>query len=198
MSIKRHNHKVHPCETSKKQDLLKHLTTFHKGKSILIVSNANSTTTVIEDKNLTLTNDAELSNLDKKYDILISYDIPKDPEDYKLRYKKATEMALVLVDEKEQVLLYAIEKLLGKNIQIEIVKGFELPVKETPYQKTKPTKSQLANADEDRKRKANEIDKEKKLDDKKNFSAKKDWDKKHSSSSKKTPKKIRIPAKKKD
>lgn len=198
-SIKRHNHRIHPCESSRKQDLLKHLTSLYADKSILIVSSDNTGTTEIKDKNITLTNDAELAKMDKReWDVLINFDIPKIAEDYLVRLSYAKEMALILVDEKEQVLLYAIEKLLGKNIKQELVKGFEpkIGAKDT-FQKHKPTKSQLLNAGEDAKRKSNEIDKEKIFSAKKDFSAKKSWDKKATVPGQRKPKVFKIPAKKK-
>lgn len=125
-SIKRHNHRVHSCEKSRKQELLQHLITQYAGKSILVVSAANTTTTEVKDKNLTLSNDAELSKMGERlWDVLISFDLPKVSEEYLTRLNYTNEIALILIDEKEQTLLYPIETLVGKNLPREIIPGFE-------------------------------------------------------------------------
>jgi len=197
-TIKRHNHRIHPCETSKKQELLKHLTTLYSDKSILIISSANAGTTEIEDQKITLSNDAALEGLKgRQWDILISFDLPAKAEEYLTRFACAKEMALILVDEKEQTLLYPIEKLLGKNIKQEIIKGFEPKAeKKKAFIKHRPTKSQERSADDDAERKKNQIDKEKQ------FSAKKEWNKKpsshdyrnkHTNPDKRAPRTIKIP-----
>ncbi len=178
--LKRHNHRIHPCENANKQELLKHLTDLYSGKTILIISSANSTLKEIEDQKITLANDASIKDLDgRKWDVVISFDLPSEPEDYKARLACATEMALILVAEKEQTLLYPIEKLLGKNIKQEIIKGFEPKQSaKNEFIKHRPTKSQLLSADADAERKRNEINKDEK---KKPFSAKTNWDKKPAS-----------------
>jgi len=197
-TIKRHNHRIHPCEASRKQELLKHLSTLYSDRSILIISSANTGTTEIEDQKITLSNDASLTELqDRQWDILISFDLPAKAEEYLKRFERAKEMALILMDEKEQALLYAIEKLLGKNIKQEIIKGFE-PKTEVKkgFIKHRPTESQKRSAPEDEKKKRNEVDKEKQ------FSAKKEWNKKpsahdyhnkHTNPDKRSPRTIKIP-----
>ncbi len=196
--LKRHNHRVHPCENARKQELLKELSELYKDKSILVISEANTTTTHLETKNLTLSNDHELSTMENtSWEVLISFELPKDPQNYLKRLDYTTEMALVLFDDKEQTRLYNIEKLLGKNIKQEIIKGFEPKTAQTKdIKKTHPTKSQQRSAKEDDKKRKNLVDKEK------SFSAKKEWDKKpakaahhhdkKSNPSKRTPRKIQI------
>ncbi len=200
-TIKRHNHRIHPCETSKKQELLKHLTTLYPNQSILIISSANAGTSEIEEQKITLSNDSSLKELgDRQWDILISFDLPVKPEDYLTRFACAKEMALILMDTKEQALLYSIEKLLGKNIKQEIIKGFEpkTEIKKTSI-KHRPTKSQKRSAEDDDKKKRNQVDKEKQ------FSAKKEWNKKtashdyrnkHTNPDKRAPRTIKIPKEK--
>lgn len=196
-TVKRHNHRIHPCETSKKQELLKHLTTLYSDKSVLIISSANSGTTEIEEKKITLSNDDSLQELkDRQWDVLISFDLPANAEDYLTRFARAKEMALILFDDKEQTLLYSIEKLLGKNIKQEIIKGFEPKVEtKKTFIKHRPTESQKRSASDDEARKKNQIDKEKQ------FSAKKDWNKKpsahdyrnkHTNPDKRVPRTIKI------
>lgn len=147
-SIKRHNHRVHACEKSRKQELLQHLITLYAGKSILVVSAANTTTTQIEDKNLTLSNDEELAKMDKRqWDVLISFDLPKIPQNYLARLEHTNEIALIMIDANEQTLLYPIETLVGKNLPREVIPGFEIkaaPAKPEAYRPAphRPTASQ--------------------------------------------------------
>jgi len=149
-TVKRHNHKVHPCEASRKQALLKHLSDLYEGKKILVLSKANTSTTEIKDKNLTLSNDADLSKLQEQaYDVLISFDLPTDADTYMKRLAYTNTLALILVTEKEESLLYPIDMLLGKNLPREVVPGFEVlrstKKKNPPH---RPTKAQLAQEEE--------------------------------------------------
>jgi len=175
ISIKRHNHRVHTCQTAQKQELLKHLTTLHEGKSILIISSANKKTTIIEDKNLTLCDDAGLKNLaQKSFDILISFDLPSNAADYLERVPFAKEMALLLVDEKEETALYQIELLLGKVITREAIDGFGESVdKVLKDEKAKKLQQRYVGREN------------KTFSDRKTFSAKKEWDKKGASDNQK-------------
>lgn len=175
-TIKRHNHRIHPCEASKKQELLKHLSTLYSDKTILIVSASNNGIKEIEDQKITLSDDTSLKGREgRQWDILISFDLPAKAEDYLTRFACAKEIALILMDEKEQALLYAIEKLLGKNIKQELIQGFEPKIEavKSPA-KHRPTKSQQRSAKEDDKKRRNQVDKEKP------FNAKKEWSKKSS------------------
>ena len=175
ISIKRHNHRVHTCQTAQKQDLLKHLTTLHEGKSILIISSANKKTTIIEDKNLTLCDDAGLKNLEQKsFDIVISFDLPTNAADYFERVPFAKEMALLLVDEKEETALYQIELLLGKVISREAIDGFGESV-EKILKDEKDKKFQQRRVGNDNRT----------FSDRKTFSGKKEWDKRGASDSQK-------------
>jgi len=194
ISIKRHNHRVHTCQTAQKQDLLKHLTSLYEGKSILILSCANKKTTIIEDKNLTLCDDAGLKELEQKsFDIVISFDLPDDAADYLARLPFAKEMALLLVDEKEETALYQIELLLGKVISREAIDGFGESVE-------KILKDEKAKQFQKR----DYGNKNKTFSDRKTFSAKQEWDKKGASDkqkkdwgkSKKKSKVIKISAEK--
>ncbi len=179
-SIKRHNHRVHSCEKSRKQELLQYLITLYAGKSILVVSAANTTTTEIKDKNLTLSNDAELAKTDdRQWDILISFDLPKVSEDYLLRLEHTKEMALILNDENEETRLYPIETLVGKNLPREIIPGFEPKTaavkrevkKSAPH---RPTESQKRSEKEEKPK----FIKDSKEDNKEKKSlGKKEWDK---------------------
>lgn len=150
ISFKRHNHRVLTCESARKQELLKHLTEQHSEQKVLVISAANTTTTEVEGKHITLSNDAGLAKMStRKWDILISFDLPSDPADYVKRLSHAREMALIIADEKkDKGFIYPIEALIGRTITREIISGFEEKVdvvrRETPEQKPKhrPTSSQ--------------------------------------------------------
>ena len=150
ISFKRHNHRLYPCETPRKQELLKHLLSLHEDKSILIISADNTATTEIEDKNITLSNDAGLAQMpDRKWDILISFEVPSDAENYVKRLSCATQMALLIADEmKEKTLLYPIEALLERTIARETLSGFEPKVVAVRHEaRHRPTASQQREAE---------------------------------------------------
>ena len=149
-SVKRHNHKVHPCTSERKQNLLKHLSSDYEGKKILVLSKANTTTTQIEDKNLTLSNDAGLKDFKEgSFDVLISFDLPSDVDTYMKRLAYTSTIAIILVTDKEESLLYPIETQLGKNLPREVVPGFEvLKSTKTKNPPHRPTKAQLAQEEE--------------------------------------------------
>lgn len=125
--IKRHNHRVHPCDRSRKLDLLKHLIALHADKEILIV--AQSDIAALEEKldadNITLKSDAELlENPKVKCDMVISLDLAKDPQSYIKRLNQTNSFALLLADEKDQQELYKIETALKRTLTEEIIPEF--------------------------------------------------------------------------
>jgi len=145
-TIKRYNHRMHPCSTSKKQDLLKHLVDLYQDKSILVISDANTKATEIEDKNMTLCDDDALKSMgDRKWDVVISFDLPKDPQDYVKRLSFANIMALIIADEREQGTLFLIETLLGKNLTRESIEGFSEAIAEPKKESTPPKDEQRWN-----------------------------------------------------
>lgn len=133
-NIKRHNHRIHPCMSKQKEELLKHLVELHQGKSILLISSANTATSEIADKNMTISHDAGLDDLgERQWDIVISYDLPQDPQTYQKRLTKALTMAVIIDDGKQQQELYDIETLQGKNLSRDVIKGFEPTPKVSTY-----------------------------------------------------------------
>ena len=135
--IKRYNHRIHPCLPKKKEELLKHLVELHQGKSILLISSANSLTSEVQEKNMTITSDAALKELgDRQWDILISYDLPDSLDIYNVRLSHAKDMAVIISDGKQQQELYNIETGMGKNLSREIIKGFEIEAPKSEYVST--------------------------------------------------------------
>ena len=126
--IKRHNHRVHPCDRSQKLDLLKHLIALHSDKEILII--AQSDISALDDKldadNITLKSDSELlENPKVKCDMIISLDLAKDPETYVKRLNQTNTYALLLADDKDQQELYKIETLMKRTLTKEVLTDFE-------------------------------------------------------------------------
>lgn len=128
LPIKRHNHRIHPCEHKLKNKLLNILITQNSGKSILIVT-ANGPL-ILEDfpavENVYIRSDSELADAaELRCDLLISYDLPADATVYMARLARTDSHAVILLDRDEQTQLYPIERLLERSIRQEIITGFE-------------------------------------------------------------------------
>ncbi len=121
--LKSHNHFVHPVDRVKKMDLLKHVIESNSSKSILVISALDITTLDLPYENVTLKSDDMLK--DEKYDIVISIDISTSVSKYLKRVKHAKDSAILIADEKDQLLIYQIETKLHKAIKREIIKEFE-------------------------------------------------------------------------
>jgi len=144
--IKHNNHRIHPCISHKKLELLNLLISQNKEQSIVVVAANNSQIIkdALENKGILVKNDEEIMKTPElTYEILISYDLPPTGIEYLARVAHATQKAIILLDSHEQNHLYPIETLLGRTIKQEIIPGFEPEViieKKTAF--TKSTKSQ--------------------------------------------------------
>lgn len=125
-SIKRQNHRLHPCPKEQKSALLTHLITMYPNHSILIITKDESTEIpVSKSTGITVLTDAQLSETpEQKAEILISYDLPEKALTYIARLSRATKAALVIADAYDEKLLYNIETLLGRTIIQEVIEGF--------------------------------------------------------------------------
>jgi len=126
--IKRHNHRVHPCDRSQKLALLKHLIALHADKEIMIIAaqDISALEEQLDADNITLNSDAQiLENPKVKCDMVISLDLSKDPENYLKRLNQATTYALLLADDKDQQELYKIETLMKRTLTKEVITDFE-------------------------------------------------------------------------
>ncbi len=135
ITIKPNNHRVYPCPTDKKIELLKKLISENSSSNILIACSTNKDILIeaIENKDIKIIEDKELVKLtDIGCELLISFDIPIKSIVYMARVSKATQSAIILVDSSEQKNLYPIEMLLGRAIKQEIIPGFEYEVVKTP------------------------------------------------------------------
>lgn len=128
VSVKRHNHRVHPCASERKEELLKFLITRNAGLSILVVT-ANDPVPIqnmVSDEHIIVMSDAALTDAPElQCDLLISYDLPEKAIAYMARLSRTKTHALILLDPKEQKQLYPIETLLGRNIMQETISGYE-------------------------------------------------------------------------
>lgn len=127
-SIKRQNHRIHPCNTARKTDLALALIERYAPQSTLIVTSGDSEAikAQIVAKNVTVLSDEELSaSPDVRCDLLINYDLPEKAILYMARFARAGEYALILLGEEDQKRLYPIELLNGRTITQEVIEGFE-------------------------------------------------------------------------
>lgn len=164
ITIKPTNHRIFKCPNEKKIELLNDIIAQDKKLDILVVTAGDAkellekledkTTKVIEDRDLV--KDKEL-----KCQYLISYDLPIKAIVYMARVSKATQQAIILLDESEQKELYPIEMLLGRAIKQEIVEGFEYAVKEKkevdPKARKKLTKDEITEIAKQRHESATEV-----------------------------------------
>jgi len=135
-SVKRQNHRVHPCSLKQKSLLLKSLLEKYKDLSLFILkSDSSEELADITNENVTILSDKELADsTELQCDILISYNLPENEEDYMVRLSRAKSEALILLDPNEQKQLHSIERLIGRSLIQEIVIGFE-PAKTLAEQK---------------------------------------------------------------
>ena len=127
-TIKRQNHRIHPCNTDQKKALAQFLIQNHAGKNILIVTshNAEELADLVSAETITLLSDEQLSKTaDLRCDVLISYNLPEKAILYMSRFARASEYAIILLDSEDQKQLYPIELLNGRTIVQEVIKGFE-------------------------------------------------------------------------
>ena len=123
-TLKRHNHKVHPCKDEKKEELLELLLNQNSDKKIIVVTSQKSELTS-KLKDVVIVSDEELlANKELKCDMLISYDLPSKAISYISRIARANTYALLLVNPSEERVIHPIETLLGRTIMQEIVDGF--------------------------------------------------------------------------
>ena len=144
ITIKPNNHRIHPCQSDKKIPLINEIISKNTDKKIVVVSSDSNDMLKehIDFKNVSMLSDKELiTDKDIVFEYLISYDLPDMAIVYMARVAKATQMAVVLLDESEYKRLYPIETLLGRTLKQEVITGYEPKTVEKKVQdKTKPKK----------------------------------------------------------
>ncbi len=130
--IKPNNHRIYRCPQDKKEDLLNKIIEENNSKDILVACLAKPEVlkAKLQNQNIRVIEDRELiQNRELTCEFLISYDMPIEATVYVERVSKATNKAVMLLDESEQKALHHIERLLGRAIKQEQVVGFEYPQK---------------------------------------------------------------------
>ncbi len=155
-TIKRHNHRVLPCNTERKIELINFLIKNNSDLEIVIVAKE----TVKDFKDITLnekikvTTDAEWSDaITNEFDMLINYNLPDDANIYLTRLELTKEYSLILLEPSEHATLYPVETALGRVLVQDVIKAFETT-------QSKEMKKVQATKDKKNKRYAQEIQKE--------------------------------------
>ena len=127
-TIKRHNHRVLPCNIERKIELINFLIKNNSKLSIVIVSKeviSNFENITLNEK-VNLTTDVQFNdNITSEFDMLINYDLPQDPQEYLKRLELATTYSFVLLDPADHAQLYPIETTLGRVLVQDPIKAFE-------------------------------------------------------------------------
>ncbi len=132
ISIKPNNHRIYQCPQNKKEALLKKIIEQNSGVDIIIACSGDSEAleAKFQTQNIRVMQDRDLvKDKELRCDFLISYDMPIEAIVYEARVSKATNRAVMLLDESEQKKLHSIEMLLGRAIKQEKIEGFEYPQK---------------------------------------------------------------------
>ena len=123
-TLKRHNHRVHPCKDDKKGALLRFLLEKNSDKKIIVVTSRKTDITSAQD-NVTIVSDEELTaNKELTCEMMISYDLPSKASKYMDRIARTDTFALILVNPSEERVIHPIETLIGRTIMQENVEGF--------------------------------------------------------------------------
>ncbi|MDF1875727.1 hypothetical protein JHD48_08265 [Sulfurimonas sp. SAG-AH-194-I05] len=126
-TLKRHNHKVHPCKDDKKEALLNFLIEKNAAKKILVVT-ATKTELTCENTNVSIVSDEELlQDTSLTCELMISYDLPSKASKYLARISRTSTYAFILVNPSEERVIHPIETLIGRAIMQEDVEGFTEP-----------------------------------------------------------------------
>jgi len=128
ITIKPNNHRIYHCPNEKKTELLNKLILENQGTDILVMCSKNPELIqeMITNKNVRILEDKVLiKEKELTCEFLISYDIPIKAIVYMARVAKATQKAIMFLDESEQKDLHSIETLLGRAIKQDSLEGFE-------------------------------------------------------------------------
>ncbi|PHQ90211.1 MAG: hypothetical protein COB42_05525 [Sulfurimonas sp.] len=180
-TLKRHNHRIHPCKNEKKEELLGILLEKNLGKKIIVVGSEKLELSLSQE-NVSFVSDKELYNTPElRCELLISFDLPQQAVVYMSRITKSDSHALILLDPAQEKLLHPIETLNGRTIMQEAIEGFS---EEIIQKQVQPSKKDF-NPSEERKREFVQKNEKPKYDkpkyDSKNTKPskeKKPWDKK--------------------
>ncbi|MDD2356692.1 MAG: hypothetical protein PHX13_02125 [Thiovulaceae bacterium] len=162
-TIKRHNHRVIPCNTQRKIELINFLINNNSQLEIVIVSkeSINNFKDISLNEKVRITTDAQFNNdITSEFDMLLNYDLPENPQEYLKRLELAKTYSFVLLDPVDHAELYPIETTLGRVLVQEPLKAFETT-------QSKDIKIAKAKREKKAKRFEQELAKEKEKKDKK-------------------------------
>ncbi len=135
LTIKRQNHRLHPCESERKPELLKYLLARNDALKILVAASEfpEDLHEAIAADNVTVITDDDLESIaEARYDMLISFDLPESAVGYIRRLTLAKTYAVVLLEPTQQKRLYPIETFLGRTLREEIIGDFAPQQPEVP------------------------------------------------------------------
>lgn len=145
ITFKRKHHQLLLCADARKVDLLAELIAEHESRRIAVVVSDKDERVYVPDTAVLLFDDA-LG--DDSFDLLISYDLPDDPQQYVARLALAEETALTLMGESDREKLLAIETLLGRALPQDRPAGYSPPLpKEAPRPQRTAKEGQRRPAD---------------------------------------------------
>jgi len=133
ISIKPNNHRIYQCPADKKIALLNKIIEESESEDVLVVCShePENLQEKLQNKDVKVIEDRELvKNKEITCKFLLSYDMPIKAIVYMARVARATDKAVMLLDEGEQKELHTIEALLGRAIKQESIEGFEYIIKE--------------------------------------------------------------------
>lgn len=140
IAFKRKHHRLLLCTDAKKKDLLAKLLHENEDRRIAVVS-VDDSESIYVPESVVLLNDDALP--EARYDLLIGYDLPLEPEAYFRRLALAGETALTLMSEIDRPNLLGIEAAMGRAITQELILPFApaAPKEQKPLPKAHGDKS---------------------------------------------------------
>ena len=127
-TIKRHNHRVIPCNTERKIELVNFLIKNNSKLEIVIISKdaIKDFKYISLNEKVKITTDTQFCNdITSEFDMLINYDLPQNPQEYLKRLELAKTYSLILLEPNEHATLYPIETILGRVLVQDTIKAFE-------------------------------------------------------------------------
>ena len=150
ITIKAGNHRIYQCQNDRKIALINKVIAENEKLDILVVcsSDVAALRESLESKKVRVVEDRELvKDKEMSCEFLIGYDMPIKAIVYMARVSRASQKAVMLLNESEQKFLHSIETLLGRAIKQEALEGFmyEVPEKkeEDPKKRKPLTKAQI-------------------------------------------------------
>ena len=148
ITIKPNNHRIYQCPNEKKIALVNQIILENEKMDIVVACSCDvaAIRESLDSKKVTVIEDRELvKSKELTYELLISFDLPIKAIVYMARVAKATQKAILLVDESEQKGLHDIEMLLGRAIKQDVIEGFAYPVPEPKKESDRPAPKKMTS-----------------------------------------------------